>query len=280
MRFSIIVTAYNIESYIGDCLESIKNQTYTEPYEVYIVNDGSTDGTGEIIKRYPQFQYIEHENKGISYSRNECLDLVKGDYVVFIDGDDYISLDYLEKISKIIDKYSLIDLVFLNYVCQNDIHGGIYSETSYDNSFYTKNPYDIYDHSLLATWLYVAKRSLWEGIRFPEGKYHEDVGTMYKIVQKAKEAYILADPIYIYRRRAGSITQSVFKQKDLDLFEMSLKEYNAVKDHVSYQAKRRIAWSLRCVALVITWRYKRNELTELAYEWTEKMKDFKTFLNQ
>ena len=280
MRFSIIVTAYNIEPYIKECLDSIKNQTYSEPYEVFVVNDGSTDNTGDIIRQYPQFTYIEHENKGISYSRNECIELAKGDYLIFIDGDDYIKLDYLEKVSKIIDGYSSPDIIFLNYICQNEISHKTYMESEYESSYYTTNPYEIYDFSLLSTWLYVSKRELWDDVRFPIGKYHEDVGTMYKIVEKAKNAYILADPLYIYRRRPGSITQTIFKQRDLDLFEMSMNEYYSVKDKVSLKAKKRIAWSLRCVSQIITYRYKRNELTERAYQQFELMKDFNKFIRE
>ncbi len=96
---SVIVPIYNVEKYLDRCLGSIAGQTYTN-FEAFLINDGSTDGSATIAKQYAKidlrFHYIEQENQGLSISRNKGLALAKGEYVSFIDSDDYISNDYFE----------------------------------------------------------------------------------------------------------------------------------------------------------------------------------------
>ncbi|HAS37211.1 MAG TPA: glycosyltransferase family 2 protein, partial [Ruminococcaceae bacterium] len=90
---SIIIPVYNLEKYIKHCLESVVNQTYKE-LEIICIDDGSTDGSAEIIKSMaendPRIKYIYQENAGVSAARNKGLDTATGEYVMFVDGDDYI----------------------------------------------------------------------------------------------------------------------------------------------------------------------------------------------
>ena len=97
MKFSVIIPCYNAEKYIVNCLDSICNNDYKD-YEVILINDGSTDDTHEIImnyiSRYENFIYIKQDNKGVSAARNIGLEVVKGDYVTFVDADDTVSKNY------------------------------------------------------------------------------------------------------------------------------------------------------------------------------------------
>ena len=100
---SIIVPVYNVENYLEECLESIKNQTYTD-IEVILVNDGSTDGSKEICKRYceldSRFRLINQENQGQSVARNRGVAESTGEFIVFIDSDDIVKFDLLAQLKK------------------------------------------------------------------------------------------------------------------------------------------------------------------------------------
>lgn len=117
-KYSIIVPIYNIESYLGDCLESIIKQKY-DNYEVILVDDGSRDKSKYICKNYcektSKFKYYYKKNGGLSDARNYGLNKATGDYIVFIDGDDFLEIDSLEEINKILIEYDDLDLFLGNY---------------------------------------------------------------------------------------------------------------------------------------------------------------------
>ena len=120
--FSIIIPIYNVSKYLPDCLDSIVNQTYKGNLEVFLVNDGSTDDSGEIAqqyeKKYPHiFKYLVKENGGLSDARNFAIPYVHNDYVFFIDSDDYIQPNTLETIANVINNYSP-DLIIFDYIKQ------------------------------------------------------------------------------------------------------------------------------------------------------------------
>ena len=100
-KFSIIIPVYNVEKYIGKCLESVMNQTYKD-YEVIVVNDGTKDNSMDIVKNYP-VKIIEQENQGLSVARNTGVKKAKGEYIIFLDSDDYIEKDLLKNINKSLD---------------------------------------------------------------------------------------------------------------------------------------------------------------------------------
>ncbi|MGM0945458.1 MAG: glycosyltransferase family 2 protein [Bacteroidota bacterium] len=120
LTFSIIIPAYNLETYIGRCLDSCLNQNFDKSnYEIIVVDDGSLDATGKIIKGYKlenhNIIYFSQENKGASAARNQGLKLAQGEYIWFVDGDDTIASDALNKISLKIKSERDFDLLFLNY---------------------------------------------------------------------------------------------------------------------------------------------------------------------
>lgn len=104
MKFSIVIPVYNVEEYIDKCLNSVLNQTYKD-FEVIIVNDGSPDNSIQIIDRYvkmdDRFKVYSKENGGLSAARNFGVKKVSGDYLIFLDSDDYIEKDLLLKISEV-----------------------------------------------------------------------------------------------------------------------------------------------------------------------------------
>ena len=129
-KFSIIVPVYNTEKYLKRCLDSIKSQSFKD-YEVIIVNDGSTDKSSSIISKYP-FKVINQENQGLSVARNNGVKDASGEYLIFLDSDDYIEKDLLEEINNSLSNNPDLVRYQIKEVFDNksDIN---YEEESFDN---------------------------------------------------------------------------------------------------------------------------------------------------
>ena len=279
MKFSFIVTAYNVERYIETCVRSILTQSLSD-FEVIIIDDCSTDQTRKVLDRYdtdPRVQ-INHLNqtKGCSYGRNLGLDLAQGAWIAVIDGDDFITSDYLEIVNSAIENYPSIDMVFIPASKYYDSTKRFEPIPQVAKEHFTGNPYEIFDFSLLCTQTQVLRKEVWDHVRFPVGKYHEDVFTIWRTLEFVKSAYILNSPIYVYRQREGSITHSHFKQRYLDLLEACVEEYKGIKDKISEIAKGACLSSIYACSKYITTMYKRSSETEFAYRVCEKLesKDF------
>ncbi|MDS2324719.1 glycosyltransferase [Streptococcus pneumoniae] len=138
-KITVIVPVYNVENYLRKCLDSIISQTYKN-IEIVVVNDGSTDASGEICKEFSEMDhrilYIEQENAGISAARNTGLNNMSGNYVTFVDSDDWIELDYVETLYKKITEYQA-DIAVGNYYSFNESEGMFYFHISGD-SYYDK----------------------------------------------------------------------------------------------------------------------------------------------
>lgn len=119
---SIIVPVYNCEKYVGECIESILAQTYTD-WELILINDGSTDSSEQICKRYiaknSKIRLISKENEGVSVARQVGVGIAKGDFIAFIDGDDCIKNNYLQSLIALQQKYGA-DSVFVSFLCFNE----------------------------------------------------------------------------------------------------------------------------------------------------------------
>lgn len=199
MKFSVIVPIYNVEKYIEKCLESIKKQTFKD-YEVILVNDGTTDDSLSIVKKYlndSRFKLFHKENGGLSSARNYGVDKANGEYIIFVDSDDYIEYNLLQQLYDTINKND-IDL----------IRYGIYLDEK--NIIKTKHKtfprlhikeciFDILESTLVEpAWAYCYKTDFYKknNFRFEEGRYHEDFGLIPYIFLKAN--YISSIPFYGY----------------------------------------------------------------------------------
>ena len=280
MRFSLIITAYNVEDYIEECLRSVLKQTYSDSYEVIIVDDASTDDTGRILDRFcsdPRLRVFHlPENRGNSYGRNLGLTKARGDWIAFIDGDDYIKVNYLETISKTIDSFPSIDMVFIPLL-ELGLNGSL-KPTANLKARYSNNPYEVFDFSLLSTQTQILRKDIWSHVRFPEGKYHEDVFTIYQTIGYCNSAFFLSEPLYVYRRRPGSITQTHSKQRLLDQLEACVLQYKAITTKISEKARESLLSTIYFSSKWITLSFDRNETTEWAFQVYEKMlkKDYES----
>ena len=222
---SVVIPIYNVEKYLTKCIESVINQTYTD-LEIILVNDGSTDNSKDIINKYSlidsRIKVINKKNGGLSDARNVGIEIAKGDYIAFLDSDDWIELNMYEKLYSYI-KQENADIVQCSYqeVYNEEVNNQKIKEEikliSGKDSLY--NLYGKNHGKTVVVWNKIYKRELFNDIRFPKGKYHEDEFTTYKLLYKANKIVDLNLPLLYYRQRDGSIMNSKFNIKRLDALE-------------------------------------------------------------
>lgn len=218
MKFSLIIPVYNVYAYLEKCLASIENQSYKN-FEVIIVNDGSPDNSQEIINKYCQkyknFKSYNKENGGLSSARNFGLQYVTGDYIVFIDSDDYIKSDYLEKINATLITNKDIEVLKLKLILVDELGKEIRKESGLDiNGYITFKDLTALEF-IEPAWSYVYSTKFWKKYKFKymEGKIHEDFGLTPEILMRANKIYYLSYYGYYYVQRKNSIMSSNDKEK-------------------------------------------------------------------
>lgn len=218
MKYSIIIPVYNVEEYLDRCLKSILNQTYSN-YEVIIVNDGSPDNSDNIIKSYEKedkrFKGYKKVNGGLSDARNYGLKYATGDYLIFIDADDYIENNYLEKVNDVLEKNKDIDVLKFKIKLVDEGENLIRMENGLNKEGVTSFDELVKLEFLEPAWSYVYKLSFWKENNFTylKGMIHEDFGLTPEILMKANKIYYLNSYLYNYVQRNGSIMSSNNKEK-------------------------------------------------------------------
>lgn len=234
---SIIVPAYNVDKYLSRCLDSLVQQTYRN-LEIIVVDDGSTDKTGNIAEKFKEndrrIKVIHQENGGLSNARNNGLKSVNGAYISFVDSDDYVEKDYISFMYNLLaeDEFkSPLALCSLNnvYVENGKIHNcGDGSRRVLSGKECIKM---MCYHDLVDTCAYakLAKKELYTGFCFPEGKLFEDIGSTYFLFAQCNSVACGFSPKYNYMIRNNSIVTSGFNRSKLDLLEMTDQMANFVK---------------------------------------------------
>ena len=222
---SVIVPVYNVENYLEECLESIKNQTYTD-IEVILVNDGSTDGSQAICEHYCQmdkrFQLINQKNQGQSVARNRGVKESLGEYIMFVDSDDVVSLGLLEQLMKYMSDG--IDIVECNIT--EDIHclNSEGKEIGVKELDSNEALYECFNHGV--SWSPVAKlyrREIVEKVLFLENLIYEDFYTgivSLKYIHKMRKINYIG---YYYRYHTSSTMNQKYSEKNLDIFKVGEK---------------------------------------------------------
>lgn len=233
-RFSVIIAAYNIEDYIERAIESVEKQTL-QNLEIIVINDCSTDKTGEkvlnLCSKYDNIVYLEHkENKKAGGARNTGLEIAQGEYIVFLDGDDYLANEtVLEKLDKVIGT-DIVDVVYLGFKIGGDREELVIPTPETCTKTY-KAAIDKYPNPWSKCW---RREFLKENnITFPEHRFYEDVLFVYKGVMKSQSQKIADFVVHNYTSgRTNSMTTKISLKnvedtiKNLnDLIEMREKEY-------------------------------------------------------
>jgi len=222
---SIIVTVYNIEKYIERCLNSLVSQTY-DRIEIIIINDGSTDSSLKVCEKFEQSDkriiLITTKNRGVSKARNHAINICKGEYITIVDGDDYISNDYIEMLFKdLVNNKADIAACSWQNILENKSHI-TYSPKkeciilSKEEALRTILYQELIDFS---PWGLLYKKSLFNEIRFPEGEIFEDLAILYKIFERANIVTYRDDKIYYYTIRKSGIILSKFNNEKMILIK-------------------------------------------------------------
>lgn len=211
MKYSIIVPAYNTEKYIDKCLKSIFSNTYKN-FEVIIVNDGSTDNTEDIIKKYikkyDNIIYIKQKNMGLSIARNNGVKKSNGDYLLFIDSDDYVDKNLLKNINENIEDLDVLRYQ-LNIVYNNKIVPCIEKNFDVTDGIDAFSKIIRYRFIEMAS-LYVINRKYYinNNFEFEKDVYHEDYGLLPLVIANSKKVKSIDYLGYNYVQRDGSIMAS------------------------------------------------------------------------
>ena len=238
---TVIVPVYNVEKYLDRCMESILAQTYTK-LEIILVDDGAADSSGAICDSYAQkderVQVIHKENGGLSSARNAALDIAQGEYIGFVDSDDYISVDMFEKLYQACVQYESEIAICCHYTERGDRL--LIEEPIVDESIqYTgveALELLIRDQGIRNyAWDKLYKASLFQSIRYPDGRNYEDIATTYLLFYRAKRICSIPRYLYYYQIREGSISSHVEDTKWLEncyqIIVSQTERYHFMKEH-------------------------------------------------
>ena len=217
-KVSVIVPVYNVEKYLNKCLNSLVIQTL-KGIEIIVVNDGSPDNSQEIIDKYSQkyknIKAYRKTNGGLSDARNFGIKHATGEYIAFIDSDDYIDKRMLEKMYYKA-KNNNLDIVVCNSV---NIYDNNTSLEIKSNLKYSNNPIKNYLISPPMACIRIYKKELFDSIQFKKDIYYEDLEIIPKLVKYTQKIDFIDEGLYYYYQRAGSIMkQKEFNDKLLDIF--------------------------------------------------------------
>ena len=224
---SVVIPIYNVSPYLRLCLESIENQTYPH-FEVLLVNDGSRDNSKDICQEFihkdERFRYFEQENLGISAARNTGILNSNGEFITFIEGDDFVDPNYLEELYHTALKNDS-EIVVASYkeFNENDNNYYIHVFDDLEEHFIQNELIQKREIEFETSWGILFHKRLFETILFPVGKSIGDCFTNYKLFMESCKASYIHKDFYIHRIRKGSLTQPITEKLLSDLLEASLE---------------------------------------------------------
>lgn len=274
-KFSIIIPVYNVENYIKKCLDSVFNQTYKD-YEVIVVNDGTKDNSMDIVKNY-DVKIINQKNGGLSSARNKGVEKASGEYIIFLDSDDYWENKLLENINCSFDNNPDVVRFQIQDVVNDDV-------TKYpEEEFYNLSGKDAFIqivkfHHVENAWCYAIKRKYYidNKFKFSLGKTHEDFGLMPLVIFKAEKVNSINYIGYNYIKRENSIINTndylKTKKKVSDFYD----HYNHLISESKKLKDSEIIRSFAANSLII----KISDLKGNDYkEYKKKLKEDKVYDN-
>ncbi|WP_413360115.1 glycosyltransferase family 2 protein [Robertmurraya sp. 2P01SA] len=228
---SVIVPVYNSEKYLPKCIESILNQSYPH-FELILIDDGSLDGSLHICQKYAEknqrIRIFYQENRGPSAAMNKGLDMAEGNYIAFVDCDDYVNHQLYEILYKNLHHYKAdISVSSFQYVYEEEEindhlaakrigneHIEIYEEREILETLYG----DLHVENIVV-WNKLYKREIFNGLRFKTGKWHEDEFIVHRILDRASKVVYSNLPLYFYMQRKSSFMGKKFNLTRLDFLE-------------------------------------------------------------
>lgn len=286
---SVIVPVYNVRNYLKRCIDSIQGQTYKD-FEILLIDDGSTDGSESICdmyaNEYKNIRVIHQKNQGLSAARNTGLNHMQGEYVTFIDSDDFVEVDYLEHLYDILKKNQAQVAVCKHCIVkegnelefQDNAIEQINVLTGKDATY--KIVKDNCEYMITACGKLFHK-SLQSNLYFPVGKLHEDEFVVYKVLYASERVVISNRQLYGYLQRAESITNRSFSVRRLDKLK-ALKEAIIYFEHSNDVDLKWFAVKRYLLNVQIAW-YRVNKFLKkekqvkeaLRSEWKKEYKENK-----
>ena len=259
---SVIIPIYNVEKYICKCVDSILRQSYAN-IEIILVDDGSPDNCGVICDEYEKkdrrVQVIHKENGGLSSARNIGLEKATGEYVVFVDSDDWIEGTYIEKLYYRLKENKADIAVPAFCLCYENGTQMVDSRISKCTDYTSEEALEIFLFNGYLTPCVASKmwkKGIWDKIRCPEGKLFEDQFTTYKLLMNADKIVYEPKVYYYYYKRDGSIGHTAFSNRTYDLLEAINEEYSVITSkYPKIKASMKVAravWKLVFVNMMIT----------------------------
>lgn len=280
---SIIVPIYKVEKYVEKCIETIINQTYKN-LEIILVDDGSPDNCPQICDEYAKKDsriiVIHQKNGGLSNARNSGLNIAKGEFIGFVDGDDYIANDMYETLyNAIIDndaQMSICNFYIVNEKeekMQNEIQTNIKEDVKVFNHQEAMKEMLIDKNIRGYVWTKLFKRECFELLRFPEGRNYEDIAVSIKCFEKTEKIVYINKQKYYYVQRENSIDHIKSERNLRDAIEVSYERYKYVKNNYPEIEEYNVYAFIHRILCV----YKDFKKINLFYNMIEELK--KDFLN-
>ncbi|RHK40817.1 glycosyltransferase [Bifidobacterium pseudocatenulatum] len=235
---SVIVPVYNVVRFLDRCVESIVSQTYSK-IEILLVDDGSTDGSSLKCDFWAgkddRISVIHKRNGGLSDARNAGLDVCLGEYIAFVDSDDYVDSRFIERMFDALSRCS--STVSVCDVVREDESGNVLQKSR------ERRPQECVmsgrkclgltyvDPNAVTAWSKLYHRSLWEGLRFPKGRLHEDEFVFHEIMYQCDRVVVIADELYHYVQHRGSIMHTWYDIRYLDRIDAWLQRLDAFVKH-------------------------------------------------
>ena len=228
---SVITPAYNAESTLRQAIESVLNQTFSN-LELILVDDGSTDGTGAICDEYaaadPRVNVIHQKNGGVAVARNTGLDSVRGEYICWLDSDDFLFPEMLETLMEVAGR-TKIELVMCNYTSILEDGSEVLRYKSYDRETVLDRETAVgwvFQRKLApALWASILRKELFEDLRFEPGVVFEDVRNVYKLFERSNGVVFIPKALMSHRILANSISHQKNLVNWLDGCEAVIARY-------------------------------------------------------
>lgn len=232
---SVIVPVYNVEKYLRKAVQSIQNQTYKN-LEIMLINDGSTDSSGDICDELAELDsrivVIHKENGGVSTARNEAQKVAKGNYVIYVDSDDYIHEEMIQSLyEQLIAENADISSCSVMNVYQNSQT----PQCSDENLYFVFNQEEFLREYLIGQRVQgtlgnkLIRKEITDQLEFPVGKIYEDAYYHLQLVQVAKKYVVHTKPYYYYYHRNQSLTTNPYHERDLVYLDVYQKFYDLVQ---------------------------------------------------
>lgn len=237
---SIVIPVYNVEHYLCKCIDSVLCQTFKN-LQIILVDDGSTDRCPSICDRYQKkdnrITVIHQKNQGLSQARNNGIDKAHGDYISFIDSDDYIAPDMYETLYSLM-RHTDSDISMCNYQMVTESGKEIAPDYIYQEpaiATYTKE--QAFTELLIDkkiqnyAWGKLYKAALFQGIRYPAGRKYEDIRTTYRLFEKSRRLVKCSAQKYFYVKRAGSIVNTLSSENTQEYISAKLDRFHYIADN-------------------------------------------------